>query len=48
MGAVAPAIMSGTLAAFKSIPLYKAGDVVKASKVAKKVAAAYAPPGKSK
>lgn len=48
IGAIAPAIMSGTFAAFKSIPLYTAGDVVKASKVAKKVAAAYAPPGKSK
>ena len=48
IGAVAPAIMSGTFVAFKSIPLYTAGDVVKASKVAKKVSAAYAPPGKSK
>ena len=48
IGAIAPAIMSGTFAAFKTIPLYTAGDVVKASKIAKKVAAAYSPPGKSK
>ena len=44
IGAIAPAIMSGTFAAFKSIPLYTAGDVVKASKIAKKVGAKYRPP----
>ena len=48
IGAIAPAIMSGTFASFKSIPLYTAGDVVKASKIAKKVAATYSPPTKSK
>ncbi len=44
IGAIAPALMSGTFAAFKSIPLYTAGDVVKVSKIAKKVAAKYRPP----
>lgn len=48
IGAIAPAVMSGVFAAFKTIPLYTAGDVVKASKVAKKVAASYSAPGKSK
>lgn len=48
IGAIAPALMSGTFAAFKSIPLYTAGDVVKASKIARKVGAAYSPPAKSK
>ena len=48
IGAIAPALMSGTFAAFKSIPLYTASDVVKASKIAKKVAATYSPPTKSK
>ena len=48
IGAISPAIMSGTLASWKTIPLYTAGDVVKASKIAKKVGAAYSPPGKSK
>lgn len=48
IGAIAPALMSGTFAAFKSIPLYTAGDVVKASKIAKKVGAAYSPPAKLK
>ena len=48
IGAIAPALISGTFAAFKSIPLYTAGDVVRASKIAKKVGASYSPPGKSK
>lgn len=48
MGAIAPAIMAGTFATFKSIPLFTAGDVVKASKIAKKVGAAYSPPARSK
>lgn len=48
IGGIAPAIMSGTLAAWKSIPLFTAGDVVKGSKIAKKVAASYKPPGKSR
>ena len=48
IAAIAPAIMSGTLASWKSIPLYTAGDVVKASKIVKKTGAAYSAPGKSK
>lgn len=48
IGGIAPAILSGTLAAWKTIPLYTAQDMMKASKVAKKVAAAYKPPGKAK
>ena len=48
IGAIGPAIMAGTFSAFKSIPLYTAGDVVKASKIARKVAATYTPPTKSK
>ena len=44
IGAIAPALMSGTFSAFKSVPLYTAGEVVKASKIAKKVAASYKPP----
>lgn len=44
IGAIAPALMSGTFAAFKTIPLYRASEVVKASKIAKKVAASYKPP----
>src|ERR1700741_2567367 len=48
MGAVAPAITSRTFSAFKSIPLFTAADVVKASKIAKKVSASYSPPVKSK
>ena len=46
MGAIAPAIMAGTFAAFKTIPLYTAAEVTKASKIAKKVAAKYRPPMK--
>jgi uncharacterized protein with GYD domain len=48
IGGIAPAIMSGTLASWKTIALFTAGDVMKAAKIAKKVAAAYKPPGKSK
>ena len=44
IGAIAPALMSGTFSAFKSIPLFTAADVTKASKIAKKVAATYKPP----
>ena len=44
IGAIGPALMSGTFSAFKTIPLYTAGEVVKASKIAKKVAASYKPP----
>jgi len=48
IGAIAPALMAGTFAAFKSIPLYTSGEVVKASQIAKKVGAVYSPPAKSK
>jgi uncharacterized protein with GYD domain len=45
IGAVAPAIGSGVFEAYKTIPLYTAKEVVKASKIAKRVAKAYTPPG---
>src|SRR5436190_7506347 len=48
IGGIAPAITSGTFTAFKSIPLYTAAEVVKGSKIAKKVAPSYSPPVKSK
>jgi uncharacterized protein with GYD domain len=48
IGAIAPALMAGTFAAFKSIPLYTAGDIVKGSQIAKKVGAVYSPPTKSR
>jgi hypothetical protein len=48
IGAIAPAIMSGMFSAFKTVPLYTAGDVVKASRIAKDVGAAYSPPTKAK
>lgn len=41
---VATTILSGTIVSWKSIPLYTAADLVKASGVAKKVKAAYQPP----
>ena len=44
IGAIAPALMSGTFSAFKSIPLFTSAEVQKASKIAKKVAAKYRPP----
>jgi len=44
IGAISPAIMSGTLASWKSIPLFTAADVVKASRISKKVEKAYRPP----
>ena len=46
IGAIAPALMAGTFSAFKSIPLYTAGEVVKASKIAKKVGTSYRPPAR--
>jgi uncharacterized protein with GYD domain len=46
MGAIAPALMSGTFASFKTIPLYTPADVTKAYKIAKKVAKEYRPPAK--
>ena len=48
LGAIGQALMAGTFSAFKSIPLFTAADLVKASKIAKKVGAAYSPPSKSK
>jgi len=45
IGAVAPAISSGVFESYKTIPLYTAADVVKASKIAKRVVKAYTPPG---
>ena len=42
---VATTILSGTIGSWKSIPLYTAADLVKASEVAGKVKAAYVPPG---
>ncbi len=48
IGAIAPALMAGTFSAFKSIPLYTAGEVVKATAIAKKVQASYSPPMKSR
>ena len=44
IGAIAPAIMSGTLASWKTVPLYRSSEVTKASEVARKVAKAYKPP----
>ena len=44
IGAIAPALMSGTFSAFKSIPLFTSADVQKASEIAKKVAKKYKPP----
>ena len=44
IGAIAPVISSGTFSAWKTIPLFTADDVMKASKIAKKVGAAYKPP----
>ncbi len=44
IGAIAPAIMGGTIESWKSIPLYTADEMVKASAIAKKVAGQYKPP----
>ena len=44
IGAIAPALMSGTFSAFKSIPLYTSAEVQKASQIAKKVGKSYKPP----
>ncbi len=45
IAAVAPAVLSGTISSWKSIPLYTAADVVKASAVMAQVKAAYKAPG---
>ena len=44
IGAIAPALMSGTFSDFRSIPLFTAAEVQKASKIAKKVSGKYRPP----
>jgi uncharacterized protein with GYD domain len=44
IGAVAPAIASGTFESYKTIPLYTGADVAKAIPIAKKVAGTYKPP----
>ena len=44
IGAIAPALMSGTFSAFRSIPLFTSADVKKAAEIAKKVAKKYKPP----
>jgi len=46
MGAIAPALMAGTFSAFKTIPLYTAAEVTKASKIARKVTRKYRAPMK--
>ena len=45
IGAVAPAIGSGVFESYKTIPLYKSADVLKAAEIAKSVGKAYTPPG---
>jgi uncharacterized protein with GYD domain len=45
MGGVMPAVLSGTFESYKTIPLYTWEDVKKALPIAKKVRAAYKPPG---
>jgi uncharacterized protein with GYD domain len=44
IGAIAPAISSGTFESYKTIPLYSWADVAKALPIAKKVRAVYRPP----
>ena len=48
IGGIGPVIMSGTFSAFKTIPLFTAGEIVKGSKIARKIVAKYSPPGKPK
>ena len=45
LGAVVPAIVSGTFESYKTIPLFTWADVQKALPIAKKVRAVYRPPG---
>ena len=45
IGGLIPAIASGTLESWKSIPLYTWADMTKALKIAKKVQTVYKPPG---
>ncbi len=44
IGAVAPAISSGTFESYKTIPLYTWADIKKAMPIAKQVRAVYRPP----
>jgi len=44
IGAIAPAISSGTFESYETIPLYSWADVTKALPIAKKVRAVYKPP----
>jgi uncharacterized protein with GYD domain len=44
IGAVAPAISSGTFESYKTVPLYTWADVKKALPIAKQVRAVYRPP----
>jgi uncharacterized protein with GYD domain len=46
IGAIAPAIAGGTIASWKSIPLYTSSELVRGSGIAKEVAETYRPPGK--
>ena len=45
IGAVAPAIGSGAMESYKTIPLYSAADVLKGAEIAKTVSEVYSPPG---
>jgi uncharacterized protein with GYD domain len=45
IGALIPAITSGTLESWKTIPLYTWADMTKALTIAKKVRTVYKPPG---
>ena len=44
IGTLATAMMAGAFSAYKTIPLYTAADLAKASAVSKKVRAVYQPP----
>ena len=44
IGAIAPAITSGTFESYKTVPLYTWDDVAKAVPIAKKVRNVYRPP----
>jgi uncharacterized protein with GYD domain len=44
LGAIAPAIVSGTFESYKTVPLYTWADVAKAMPIAKKVREVYKPP----
>ncbi len=44
IGAIAPAITSGTLEAWRTIPLIDSADVVKGAEVARKASVGYQPP----